>query len=180
MQAQSFLVLGSQMLTMLRDKIYCLSDRLMKKTNSYTPSGYFHIEVLLCAYIYYAVSSVSCSARRFLFDKSWQCFNWLFLFNLLWVEFLLQWSEGSSCHWLQHSHLEVDAWPSTQWAAEFCCLLSRYGNYSVLGPSMSCRKAICLLPSGNKKVISFLDLVYCTTQCYKSARISIPTHSISL
>lgn len=32
------------MLTMLRDKIYCLSDRLMKKTNSYTPSGYFHIE----------------------------------------------------------------------------------------------------------------------------------------
>lgn len=43
-KAQSFLVLGSQMLTTLRDKIYCLTDELMRRAHIHVPSGYFHIE----------------------------------------------------------------------------------------------------------------------------------------
>ncbi|KAI5065441.1 hypothetical protein GOP47_0020136 [Adiantum capillus-veneris] len=43
-KGQHFLVLGSQMLTTLRDKIYCLTDKLMQKANSFLPSGYFRIE----------------------------------------------------------------------------------------------------------------------------------------
>ncbi|MCO5608524.1 hypothetical protein L7F22_062735 [Adiantum nelumboides] len=43
-KGQHFLVLGSQMLTTLRDKIYCLTDKLMRKANSFLPSGYFRVE----------------------------------------------------------------------------------------------------------------------------------------
>ncbi|KAH7429514.1 hypothetical protein KP509_09G053200 [Ceratopteris richardii] len=43
-KGQHFLVLGSQMLTTLRDKIYCLTDKLMQKLNYFLPSGYFCIE----------------------------------------------------------------------------------------------------------------------------------------
>ncbi|GKV07323.1 hypothetical protein SLEP1_g19117 [Rubroshorea leprosula] len=41
---QEFLVLGQQKLTELRDKIYCLSDQVMKKAGQHDPSGYFVIE----------------------------------------------------------------------------------------------------------------------------------------
>eukprot|EP00249_Psilotum_nudum_P020037 c27532_g1_i1 orf=77-1882(+) len=41
---QEFLVLGSQPLTALRDKLYCLTDKLMQKANMYVPSGYFLFE----------------------------------------------------------------------------------------------------------------------------------------
>nr|GEZ06422.1 hypothetical protein [Tanacetum cinerariifolium] len=38
------LVLGQQFLTELRDKMYCLSDEIMKTVTKYDPSGYFLIE----------------------------------------------------------------------------------------------------------------------------------------
>eukprot|EP01018_Ginkgo_biloba_P025720 Gb_05446 [translate_table: standard] len=41
---QEFLVLGRQPLTVLRDKIYCLTDQLMQKAEQHVPSGYFLIE----------------------------------------------------------------------------------------------------------------------------------------
>ncbi|GLJ17897.1 hypothetical protein SUGI_0313330 [Cryptomeria japonica] len=41
---QEFLVLGSQPLTVLRDKLYCLTDQLMQKAGQHVPSGYFLIE----------------------------------------------------------------------------------------------------------------------------------------
>ncbi|KAL7602860.1 hypothetical protein Lser_V15G18430 [Lactuca serriola] len=41
---QEILVLGRQLLTELRDKIYCLTDEIMKLTKKHTPSGYFLIE----------------------------------------------------------------------------------------------------------------------------------------
>ncbi|GKA05771.1 snRNA-activating protein complex subunit isoform X1, partial [Tanacetum coccineum] len=41
---QEILVLGQQFLTELRDKMYCLSDEIMKTANKYDPSGYFLIE----------------------------------------------------------------------------------------------------------------------------------------
>ncbi|KAG2318881.1 hypothetical protein Bca52824_012094 [Brassica carinata] len=41
---QEFLVLGSQMLTQLKDKIHCVTDQVMEKAGKYDPSGYFLIE----------------------------------------------------------------------------------------------------------------------------------------
>lgn len=43
-KTQEFMVLGKQMLTELRDKIYCLTDEMMKKAGKHDPSGYFLIE----------------------------------------------------------------------------------------------------------------------------------------
>ncbi|KAL3614916.1 hypothetical protein CASFOL_040577 [Castilleja foliolosa] len=43
-KTQEFLVLGQQFLSELKDKIYCLTDEIMKKTSQYDPSGYFLIE----------------------------------------------------------------------------------------------------------------------------------------
>lgn len=45
MQTQEFLVLGSQILSDLRDNIYCLTDKLMQTAGEHDPSGYFLIEV---------------------------------------------------------------------------------------------------------------------------------------
>lgn len=41
---QEFLVLGRQPLTVLKDKLYCLTDQLMQKAEQQVPSGYFMIE----------------------------------------------------------------------------------------------------------------------------------------
>ncbi|KAG8085110.1 hypothetical protein GUJ93_ZPchr0010g8066 [Zizania palustris] len=41
---QEFLVLGSQLLTDLRDNIYCLTDKLMNVAKQHVRSGYFLIE----------------------------------------------------------------------------------------------------------------------------------------
>ncbi|KAJ4810048.1 snRNA-activating protein complex subunit [Rhynchospora pubera] len=43
-KTQEFLVLGSQMLTDLRDNIYCLTDKVMKAVGKSDPSAYFLIE----------------------------------------------------------------------------------------------------------------------------------------
>ncbi|KVI00109.1 hypothetical protein Ccrd_021648 [Cynara cardunculus var. scolymus] len=43
-KTQEILVLGQQLLTELRDKIYCLTDEIMKLSNKNDPSGYFLIE----------------------------------------------------------------------------------------------------------------------------------------
>lgn len=47
LQTQEFLVLGSQVLTELKDRIYCLTDKLMEMAGEHDPSGYFLIEVSL-------------------------------------------------------------------------------------------------------------------------------------
>ncbi|XP_057490973.1 snRNA-activating protein complex subunit-like [Actinidia eriantha] len=47
-KAQEMLVLGCQFLTELRDKIYCVTDQVMKKAGQYDPSGYFLIENVFC------------------------------------------------------------------------------------------------------------------------------------
>lgn len=47
-KTQEFLVLGSQTLTELRDKIRCLTDMVMQKADAYDPSGYFLIEEIFC------------------------------------------------------------------------------------------------------------------------------------
>ncbi|XP_031397078.1 snRNA-activating protein complex subunit isoform X2 [Punica granatum] len=47
-KTQEFLVLGRQLLTELRDKIYCITDHVMEKACSYDPSGYFLIEDIFC------------------------------------------------------------------------------------------------------------------------------------
>ncbi|KAL8539475.1 hypothetical protein ACS0TY_001188 [Phlomoides rotata] len=47
-KTQEFLVLGRQLLTEVRDKIYCMSDEVMKKAGQYDPSGYFLIEDVFC------------------------------------------------------------------------------------------------------------------------------------
>ncbi|KAJ0969419.1 hypothetical protein J5N97_022296 [Dioscorea zingiberensis] len=44
MKTQEFLVLGRQMLTELRDNIYCLTDKLMQISGKHDPSAYFLIE----------------------------------------------------------------------------------------------------------------------------------------
>ncbi|KAL0407166.1 UNVERIFIED_CONTAM: snRNA-activating protein complex subunit [Sesamum latifolium] len=44
LKTQEFLVLGRQFLTEVRDKIYCLTDEIMKKAGHNDPSGYFLIE----------------------------------------------------------------------------------------------------------------------------------------
>ncbi|KAI3723605.1 hypothetical protein L2E82_35335 [Cichorium intybus] len=43
-KTQEILVLGRQLLTELRDKIYCLTDEIMKLTKKHDQSGYFLIE----------------------------------------------------------------------------------------------------------------------------------------
>ncbi|KAG8365318.1 hypothetical protein BUALT_Bualt18G0092200 [Buddleja alternifolia] len=48
MKTQEFLVLARQFLTEVRDKIYCLTDEIMKKAGQYDPSGYFLIEDVFC------------------------------------------------------------------------------------------------------------------------------------
>jgi hypothetical protein len=48
-QTQEFLVLGSQPLTALRDRLYCLTDELAQEAKLNVPSGYFLIEVISCA-----------------------------------------------------------------------------------------------------------------------------------
>ncbi|KAK4364133.1 hypothetical protein RND71_015491 [Anisodus tanguticus] len=47
-KTQEFLVLGRQFLTEMRDKIYCITDEIMKKTDKNDPSGYFLVEDVLC------------------------------------------------------------------------------------------------------------------------------------
>ncbi|XP_073039227.1 snRNA-activating protein complex subunit-like [Primulina eburnea] len=44
LKTQEFLVLGRQLLTDVKDKIYCLTDEIMDKAGRYNPSGYFFIE----------------------------------------------------------------------------------------------------------------------------------------
>ncbi|GAB2295654.1 hypothetical protein Dimus_029808 [Dionaea muscipula] len=43
-KVQEIMVLGCQLLTELRDKIYCLIDGVMEKAGNHDPSGYFLIE----------------------------------------------------------------------------------------------------------------------------------------
>ncbi|VVA92902.1 unnamed protein product [Arabis nemorensis] len=43
-KTQEFLVLGRQALTVLKDKIHCLTDQVMEMAGTYDPSGYFLIE----------------------------------------------------------------------------------------------------------------------------------------
>ncbi|KAK9054074.1 hypothetical protein SSX86_025150 [Deinandra increscens subsp. villosa] len=43
-KTQEILVLGQQLLTELRDKLYCLTDEIMKLHSKHDPSGYFLIE----------------------------------------------------------------------------------------------------------------------------------------
>ncbi|XP_015578460.1 snRNA-activating protein complex subunit isoform X2 [Ricinus communis] len=47
-KTQEFLVLGRQMLTELRDKIYCMTDQVMEKAGQHDPSGYFLVEDVFC------------------------------------------------------------------------------------------------------------------------------------
>lgn len=47
-KTQELLVLGSQVLTELRDKIRCLTDVVMQKAGDHDPSGYFLIEDVFC------------------------------------------------------------------------------------------------------------------------------------
>ncbi|KAG9159944.1 hypothetical protein Leryth_005702 [Lithospermum erythrorhizon] len=47
-KAQEFLVLGRQLLTEVRDRIYCLTDEIMNKAGQSDPSGYFLIEDVFC------------------------------------------------------------------------------------------------------------------------------------
>ncbi|KAJ9152321.1 hypothetical protein P3X46_025900 [Hevea brasiliensis] len=48
LKTQEFLVLGRQMLTEMRDRIYCMTDQVMQKAGHYDPSGYFLIEDVFC------------------------------------------------------------------------------------------------------------------------------------
>lgn len=47
-KTQEFLVLGRQFLTEMRDKIYCITDEIMKKTGKNDPSGFILVEDVLC------------------------------------------------------------------------------------------------------------------------------------
>ncbi|XP_059301444.1 snRNA-activating protein complex subunit isoform X1 [Lycium ferocissimum] len=47
-KTQEFLVLGRQFLTEMRDRIYCITDEIMKKTDKNDPSGYFLVEDVFC------------------------------------------------------------------------------------------------------------------------------------
>lgn len=53
-QIQEFLVLGSQKLTELKDKIHCVTDQVMEKAGKYDPSGYFLIEVRTNLFIFFS------------------------------------------------------------------------------------------------------------------------------
>lgn len=48
LKTQEFLVLGRQPLNELKDKIYCLTDEVMKDAGQHDPSGYFLIEDVFC------------------------------------------------------------------------------------------------------------------------------------
>ncbi|XP_021687512.2 snRNA-activating protein complex subunit isoform X4 [Hevea brasiliensis] len=48
LKTQELLVLGRQMLTEMRDRIYCMTDQVMQKAGHYDPSGYFLIEDVFC------------------------------------------------------------------------------------------------------------------------------------
>ncbi|XP_042040481.1 snRNA-activating protein complex subunit-like isoform X1 [Salvia splendens] len=48
LKTQEFLVLGRQFLTEVKDKIYCLTDEIMRRAGKYDPSGYFLIEDVFC------------------------------------------------------------------------------------------------------------------------------------
>ncbi|KAL3845441.1 hypothetical protein ACJIZ3_002844 [Penstemon smallii] len=48
LKTQEFVVLGRQFLTEIKDKIYCLTDEIMKKVGQYETSGYFLIEDVFC------------------------------------------------------------------------------------------------------------------------------------
>ncbi|KAG8648435.1 snRNA-activating protein complex subunit isoform X3 [Manihot esculenta] len=48
LKTQEFLVLGRQMLTEMRDRIYCMTDQVMQKAGQYDLSGYFLIEDVFC------------------------------------------------------------------------------------------------------------------------------------
>ncbi|CAA3029379.1 Hypothetical predicted protein [Olea europaea subsp. europaea] len=48
LKTQEFLVLGRQFLNEVRDKIYCLTDVIMRKAGQHDPSGYFLIEDVFC------------------------------------------------------------------------------------------------------------------------------------
>jgi hypothetical protein len=50
LQSQEFLVLGSQLLTDLKDNIYCSTNKLMEVNNQRDHSGYFLIEVCFLLY----------------------------------------------------------------------------------------------------------------------------------
>lgn len=52
LQIQEFMVLGSQPLTMLKDRVYCLTNKLMEKAEKYDPSGYFLFEVQLLNFFF--------------------------------------------------------------------------------------------------------------------------------
>uniref|UniRef100_A0A2P2MAR0 Uncharacterized protein MANES_08G015000 n=1 Tax=Rhizophora mucronata TaxID=61149 RepID=A0A2P2MAR0_RHIMU len=43
-KSQEFLVLGRQLLTEMRDKIYCVTDQVMQRAGQHDPSGYFLLE----------------------------------------------------------------------------------------------------------------------------------------
>ncbi|KAK3009536.1 hypothetical protein RJ639_014636 [Escallonia herrerae] len=47
-KTQEFLVLGQQPWSELRDKMYCLTDQIMKKAGQHDPSGYSLIEDVFC------------------------------------------------------------------------------------------------------------------------------------
>ncbi|KAL1540183.1 snRNA-activating protein complex subunit-like isoform X1 [Salvia divinorum] len=47
-KTQEFLVLGRQFLTEVKDKMYCLTDEIMRRAGKYDPSGYFLIEDVFC------------------------------------------------------------------------------------------------------------------------------------
>ncbi|CAI9109954.1 OLC1v1009898C2 [Oldenlandia corymbosa var. corymbosa] len=47
-KSQEFLVLGQQFLSEIKDKIYCLTDEIMKKEGVEDSSGYFLIEDVFC------------------------------------------------------------------------------------------------------------------------------------
>lgn len=47
-KTQEFLVLGRHTLSEFRDKIYCMTDQLMRKAGQHDPSGYFLIEDMFC------------------------------------------------------------------------------------------------------------------------------------
>lgn len=58
-KTQEFLVLGGQTLTELRDKIYCLTDQMMRKAGQHDPSGYFLIEVsYICSFLFFMIKVV--------------------------------------------------------------------------------------------------------------------------
>ncbi len=83
-QTQEFLVLGSQPLTALRDRLYCLTDELAQEAKLNVPSGYFLIEVISCAltFSFYSLCYVllsecgGCGLEKLL-CSGWSMHNWI-------------------------------------------------------------------------------------------------------